>query len=138
MVNETDFIPPPEPEGIVPIPNKIDMEHCPLCLEKWKLVEEEGKEGKVYFACFNSYCEVSIWVRDKLLGVYFKTEKPPCAICGKEMRIFYRSDGYLKCYCPGCKAVVEHVDEKKHEAMVQREVAQGKRWINPKKFKGMK
>lgn len=134
----TDFIPPPLPtpdQADIFVPDGIDATHCPLCLGKWTLVEEEEKDGKAYFACFKSTCLISIWVRDPMLGKYFNYDKIPCAVCGKDMRLFFRSDQYMKCYCPGCKVVVEHVDEKKHQLMVEEEVRRGIRWrqdVKPK------
>lgn len=129
-----DFLapePPPKDKPVSFIPTKADMEHCPLCLKKWKIVEEEGAFGNGYFACLE--CEISIKVSDPMVGQYFKIDPVECPVCNhSKTRVFYRSDGYLKYYCPKCKAIIESVDEKKHNKVLKAEVEKGVRWM-PKK-----
>lgn len=129
-----DFIAPEPPKkGEITrfIPTKTEMEHCPLCLKKWKIVEEEGKFGSGYFACLP--CEISIKVSDPMVGMYFMIDPVECPVCNNsKTRVFYRSDGYLKYSCPKCKGVIESVDENKHNKVLKAEVAKGVRWM-PKK-----
>ena len=110
------------------IPSAADMNHCPLCLKKWTIVEEEGKTGRAFFVCFEPKCMINIWVRDPMLGRWVYVEKEPCAVCGhKETRLFFRSDGYIKMVCPKCGCAIENVDPVKHEALIKREEAAGLR-----------
>lgn len=126
----SDLLPPHiDPKALNPyIPTTEDLRVCPLCRRDWIKIEEEGADGKAYFACL--FCEISIWVRDKCLGLWTRVEKEPCVVCGhKETRLFFRSDGYLKMYCPKCKMIVENVDEKKHNKVLTAEVKKGIRWM---------
>lgn len=128
--NKFDYTAPEVPKTPVNIGlvSKTDMDHCPLCLKKWVIVEEEGKTGKAYFVCLP--CMISIWVNDPLIGQYFRTEPVECPICNhSKTRVFYRSDGYLKYYCPKCKAIIESVDEVKHNKVLAEEVKKGVRWM---------
>lgn len=129
-----DFMAPlPEPKDkpVKFIPSKTDMEHCPLCLKKWKIVEEVEKTGHGYFVCLE--CEISIKMMDPMVGMYFKMEPVECPVCNhSKTRVFYRSDGYLKYYCPKCKGIIESVDEQKHNKVLRAEVERGVRWM-PKK-----
>lgn len=122
----------------VPEPNKLpffvateeDLRVCPLCRHDWVKVEETEDKGHAYFACFN--CEISIWVRDPLLGRWRNIEKEPCPVCThKDTRVFFRSDGYLKFRCPKCKLTIENVDEKRHDALIKAEEKAGTRWLPP-------
>lgn len=119
------------------IPDKADLNHCPLCLKKWTMYEEPGNTGKVYFCCTNSWCMISIWIRDAMLGMWHDpaSEKIPCLNCGDPMRVFFRSDQYMKCYCPKCKIVIENIqNEDKHNAIMAKEEADGKlQRVKPKK-----
>lgn len=115
----------PNPEALPVVTSKADMEHCPLCLTKWALYEEPGKEGKVFLFCLKD--EVSIWIRDPLLGKYFLTQSEPCAVCGTLMRLFYRSDQYIKMKCPKCGCAIENVDNQKHAMLIKQEEMKGLR-----------
>lgn len=128
----------PNPSAIPFTATKADMENCPLCLQKWGMFEEPGKAGKVYFFCLKD--EVSIWIRDPLLGKYFYIESEPCAVCGTMMRLFCRSDQYIKMKCPKCNCAIENVDEKKHAMLIKEEELKGLRKTisaEPEKPKGM-
>lgn len=110
------------------IPTKADIEHCPLCLNKWQMIEEEGKEGRVYFSCLRTKCMISIWIRDPMLGRWTRTESEPCPVCSeKKMRLFFRSDEYIKMLCPKCGCSIENVDNDKHAALMRKEESEGKR-----------
>lgn len=115
------------------IPSKADMEHCPLCLEKWRIYEQQEKDGRVYFFCERPKCMVSIWVRDPMLGRWGRVETEKCAICSTSMRLFFRSDGYIKMLCPKCGCSIENVDNDKHAALMKKEEAEGVR----RTFKGL-
>lgn len=110
------------------IPTKADMDHCPLCKDKWTLYEEAGKEGKVFFICVKPKCMIYIWVRDPMLGRYYNTESEPCPVCQEpNMRLFYRHDGYIKMKCSKCVCIVESVDPEKHEKLLKHEELMGLR-----------
>ena len=106
------------------VPSKADLEHCPLCLKKWAIFEEPGKEGKVYFFCIKDL--ISIWIRDPMLGRWRIVQKEPCPVCGeKEMRLFFRSDEYIKMLCHKCGCCIENVDPAKHAALMKKEESMG-------------
>lgn len=89
------------------------MKYCPLCQRKWKIIEEEGKKGKAYFVCF--WCEISIWIRDPMIGTWETFEKVPCPHCkNQDMTFFCRSDQYCKWYCKHCHGSIETLDPEKH------------------------
>lgn len=112
------------------VPSKADMEHCPLCLQKWQMVEEPGEHGKVFFACMRQKCMVSIWIRDPMLGRWTRIESEPCPVCQeKNMRLFFRSDGYIKMVCHKCGCMIESVDTDKHERLIRAEEKAGQRKI---------
>ena len=117
------------------VPEKSDLEYCPLCLKKWRLYEEPGKTGKVYLFCVDDL--ISIWIRDPMLGRWKNVEKEQCPVCSeKEMRLFFRSDEYIKMKCHKCGCVIENVDNDKHEKLIKEEEAKGKRKIvKPEKEK---
>lgn len=115
----------PEAANIPIVSSKADMEHCPLCLNKWAMFEEPGKDGKVFFFCLKD--EISIWVRDPLLGKYFNIQSEPCAVCSTMMRLFCRSDQYIKMKCPKCGCAIENVDNTKHAMLMREEEAKGLR-----------
>lgn len=124
----------PKPQEIDAfIPTKADMSHCPLCKEKFITYEEPGKLGKVFFVCVKPKCMISIWVRDPMLGRWGRVESESCPVCSeKNMRLFFRSDGYIKMVCGKCGCAIENVDDKKHAALMKAEEAKGER----KTFKG--
>lgn len=110
------------------IPSKADMSHCPLCLNKFTLYEEPGKDGKVYLICVKPKCMISIWIRDPMLGRWTRIKSEQCPVCAeKNMRLFFRSDGYIKMLCAKCGCCVENVDNDKHAALMKKEEAEGKR-----------
>ena len=123
---------PKDPKALVPyVATPEDLRVCPLCRRDWVKIEETEKDGHAYLACL--YCEISIWVRDVLLGRWNNIEKEPCPVCAhKETRLFFRSDGYVKYYCPKCKLIIENVDEKKHDKVLAAEVKKGVRWMQDK------
>ncbi len=115
----------PQPQNVPAVVSKADQSHCPLCLGKWSMFEEPGKLGKVYFFCLKD--DISIWVRDALLGKYFHIESEPCAVCGTMMRLFCRSDEYIKMKCPKCGCAIENVDNTKHAMLMKQEEQKGLR-----------
>lgn len=108
------------------IPTKADMEHCPLCKNKFVSYEEPGKQGNAMMVCL--ICMVKIWVRDPALGRWSRVEPEPCPFCKEPMRIFFRSDGYIKTQCPKCKFAAETVDPEKHQKLIDAEEARGVRF----------
>lgn len=125
---------PKVPEIDAFIPTKADIEHCPLCDNKFTMIEEDGKDGKVYFACVKPKCMISIWVRDPMLGRWRRVQTEKCPVCSEaNMRLFFRSDGYIKMVCRKCGCAMENVDNDKHAALIKHEEQQGQR----KTFKGL-
>lgn len=117
------------------IPTPADMNHCPLCLNKFIMYEEPGKDGKVYFCCVKPKCMISIWVRDPMLGRWCRTESEQCPVCQEpKMRLFFRADGYIKMQCAKCGCTIENVDNDKHAALMKKEEAEGTRLPGPKRF----
>lgn len=111
------------------MPSKADMTHCPLCLDKFTMFEEPGKEGHVYFVCHKPKCMISIWVRDPMLGRWGRVESEPCPLCSEpKMRLFFRTDQYLKMLCVKCGYICENVDPDKHAALMKAEEDRGFRF----------
>ena len=108
------------------IPTKADMSFCPLCGKKWVIYGERGKSGNGYFVCVD--CEISIWIRDPLLGRWSRIEPEPCPLCKTPMKTFFRSDGYVKTQCPKCKFKAETVDPDKHDKLMADEERRGVRF----------
>lgn len=110
------------------VPSKADLSHCPLCRGKFTLYEEPGRDGKVYMLCVNPKCMISIWVRDPMLGRWGRVESEKCPLCSEpKMRLFFRSDEYIKMLCSKCGYICESVDNDKHAAMMKKEEAEGTR-----------
>lgn len=132
-----DNIPMPENANLTGwVPTAADVNHCPLCKEKWSMYEEPGALGKVFLFCLKDM--VSIWIRDPLLGRWVRVEEEPCPMCQEpHTRLFFRSDGYIKILCPKCKWSMENVDPDKHQAMMKHEEAMGlRKTFNKPKEKG--
>lgn len=90
------------------------LKFCPLCRRKWIIYEEPGKKGKAYFCC--RWCEISIWVRDPMLGRWDEFEPVHCPTCrNHQMRFFCRSDHYCKWLCLNCGGSIESIDPEKHK-----------------------
>jgi hypothetical protein len=118
------------------------MKFCPLCHNRWHIIEEPRKDGRCYFVC--DTCKISIWVRDTLLGHFEDFEKINCPMgCDNQnpMRFFCRADpgygpkeknlAYVCWECPKCKIKIETHDPDAHKhAMTLKEVKE--------KYKGQK
>lgn len=108
---------------------KSHLKYCPLCLEKWQIYEEldtPEKKGDIYLFCLKD--EVSIKISDPMLGRWAVVEHEPCAVCGhKFMRMFFRSDEYIKMRCEKCNCIIESVDPSKHEKLIRKEEMDGLR-----------
>lgn len=110
-------------------PEQSHLKFCPLCTQPWKIYEEMDtpqRKGDIYLFCLED--EVSIKISDPMLGRWAVIQKEPCPVCGeKEMRLFFRSDEYIKMLCPKCKCCVENVDNEKHAALLKKEEMRGTR-----------
>ena len=104
-------------------PEKSHLKFCPLCLERWKIFEEQDtpeRKGNIYLFCLED--DISIKISDPMLGRWAVVEHEPCPVCNeKQMRMFFRSDMYIKMKCHKCRCVVESVDPSKHEALIRKE-----------------
>ena len=71
-------------------------------------------------------CCGRIWLQ--IDGNYEVNKKGICPVCGeKMMRMFFRSDMYIKMKCSRCGCKVESVDPSKHEALIRKEEMEGLR-----------
>ncbi len=85
---------------------------CPLCLKKFERKTLPGSPRE-FFRC--KTCEVAIDVKDPMVGRWKENFDPdgdhstkiPCPHCRNAMRMFCRSDEYMKSYCPKCHTEVE-------------------------------
>jgi hypothetical protein len=83
---------------------------CPLCGDPFRLVV---KNQEKWFTCWK--CEICILTNDVCVGKWNDNTTPEdtddllCPVCRAKMKMFTRSDGYVKAVCPSrtCKAVVE-------------------------------
>ena len=127
---------PIAPKGDSFVPEKSHLKYCPLCLQEWKIYEEldtPQRKGDIYLFCIEDV--ISIKISDPMLGRWAVIEKEPCPVCGeKEMRLFFRSDEYIKMLCPKCKCCIENVDNEKHAALIKKEEMLGQRkTVSPEK-----
>ncbi len=88
---------------------------CPLCEKKFEM--KQLPSGRNFYVC--KPCEVAIDVKDPMVGRWKENFDPdgeqtihiPCPNpkCRTKMRMFCRSDQYMKAVCPNpkCGAVVE-------------------------------
>ncbi len=81
---------------------------CPLCKRTF---EKITYLGNVFFVCLP--CTISINVNDPNIDVWdsYKPEDKEIMCvnqkCGEPMNFFFRSDGYMKAFCPKCKSSIE-------------------------------
>ena len=81
---------------------------CPLCK---KAFEKVPYRGVWFYMC--KFCEIFINVDDPCRHAWasYKPEEDkdiicPAKKCNAEMRFFFRSDGFMKAYCPVCHTSV--------------------------------
>ncbi len=87
--------------------NEINPD-CPLCLKTFEKITNLGQK---FFVCFP--CMISINVNDPSVHMWslYKPEEDKelqCINpkCHGEMRFFFRSDSFMKAYCPKCKSSI--------------------------------
>lgn len=83
-----------------------DVPQCPLCL-KAMVAEYDGIRKIKVWACHKDKIAVSMldpmikqWHNSKMVPV-------PCPMCGKSMRLFFTSTGFMKGVCPAVKCRAE-------------------------------
>jgi hypothetical protein len=70
--------------------------HCPLCDRRMR--EIFTRKGMVYI-CPEIDCMISIYAKDPCIEKW-RTVKPMlCQFCKKPMKMFFRSDGFMKMQC---------------------------------------
>ena len=77
---------------------RAGVPYCPLCDKKMReIITSKG----TFYVCAEAFCMVSINVKDPMVGKWRENEDthPPCPLCGKPMRMFWRSDGCYKQQC---------------------------------------
>ncbi len=86
---------------------------CPLCKKQFVKVPYEGK---FYYTC--RLCEIFIDVEDPCVHAwasYIPEDDRdilcPSPSCGHEMRFFFRSDQFMKAYCPKCHTSISLSEE---------------------------
>lgn len=85
---------------------------CPLCKKKFERKTLKGT-SREFYTC--KPCNIAIDVKDPMVGRWFEdfdpdgdqTTKIPCPKCNGPMRMFCRSDEYMKASCPRCHCEVE-------------------------------
>ncbi len=91
---------------VIRIKGKEINPECPLCKRTFKKITHLGED---YFVCLP--CTISINVKDPsvyLWESYVPAEEKEIMCvnekCGEAMNFFFRSDGFMKAYCPKCKS----------------------------------
>lgn len=70
--------------------------YCPLC---GKRMREIWRRDKCYFICSERDCMISIAKKDPCIRKWDEVTPMKCQFCGKPMKMFFRSDGFMKTIC---------------------------------------
>ncbi len=86
---------------------------CPLCEKKFEM--KQLPSGRNFYVC--KPCDIAIDVKDPMVGRWKENFDPdgehstkiPCPNrkCRSQMRMFCRSDEYMKAVCPKCGSEME-------------------------------
>ncbi len=81
---------------------------CPLCKRTFEKLTNLGQD---FFVCLP--CMISINVKDPCVHLWKeyipKEDKDIVCVnvrCGEAMNFFFRSDGFMKAFCPKCKSSI--------------------------------
>jgi len=74
----------------------VGVPYCPLCDKKMR--EVFTRKGMVY-SCTEIDCMVSIRAKDPCIQRWRTVDAMRCQFCAKPMKMFFRSDGFLKAKC---------------------------------------
>lgn len=74
----------------------VGAPYCPLCDKKMR--EIFTRKGMVY-VCGEIDCMISIYAKDPCIEKWRTVEAMKCQFCAKPMKMFFRSDGFLKAVC---------------------------------------
>jgi hypothetical protein len=74
----------------------VGAPYCPLCDKRMR--EIFTRKGMVY-SCTEIDCMVSIRAKDPAITRWRTVDAMRCQFCSKPMRMFFRSDGFLKAWC---------------------------------------
>lgn len=91
----------------------VGAPYCPLCdkrmreifVNKGATTRFAPHEGKKVYICSELDCMVSISVKDPCIEKWRETTAPKCNTllpgegCGKPVKMFFRSDGFVKMVC---------------------------------------
>jgi len=78
---------------------------CPLCNKRMEPRWDPVRRINI-LVCHRD--RIAIAVTDPLVGKWQDgKEKIPCPNCGKEMRLFFTSTGFLMGKCPSCKCTIK-------------------------------
>ena len=88
-----------------------NVEICPLCHKPWA---KTLKAGRMILFCVRPGCMISVFADDPMIQKWPQFEVVPCSFCNTGMRLFARSDTYMKLKCPKCSCVIESEDPAIH------------------------
>jgi len=74
----------------------IGAPYCPLCDKRMR--EIFTRKGMIY-VCEEIDCMVSIHAKDPCIQKWRSVSPLTCQFCSKPMKMFFRSDGFLKAIC---------------------------------------
>lgn len=83
---------------IIRVKNPNQPPECPLCFKQMReIVTQYGQ----YYCCLEEFCMISIKKNDPCCGRWREKPEnaPTCQFCGKKMRMFFRSDRFMKVQC---------------------------------------
>ncbi len=93
---------------LIKIKGKETNPECPLCKRTFEKITHLGED---FFVCFP--CMISINVKDPSVHLWadYKPEEEKEIMCinekcGEAMNFFFRSDGFMKAFCPKCKSTL--------------------------------
>ncbi len=91
---------------IIRVKGRETNPECPLCKRTFLKITNLGQE---FFVCLP--CMISISVDDMCVHLWkdYRPEEEKDIVCinekcGETMRFFFRSDGFMKAFCPKCKS----------------------------------
>jgi len=74
----------------------VGAPYCPLCDKKMR--EIFTRKGMAY-VCGEIDCMISIYAKDPCIQRWRNVSPMTCQFCAKPMKMFFRSDGFLKAIC---------------------------------------
>ena len=91
------------------VPRRKGPPECPLCKKIMREVTVKNPQPviitsgwtpiTIYYVCLGLDCMISIRKNDPCIKTWDTIQKPKCQLCGKDMRVFVRSDRTLIMIC---------------------------------------